>query len=204
MLSYRSMFHVNIFTGSGVMTILFYKRLTRIPEMGNTPVWVLPNIWRLGKLRKPHLACFISFKMLLNATKCQGYSFYRFWVNNGNSTEEEVLKIVVNCLNSSLIYLSIHSRYSTVLNFRWEGVILQYLRCLHYAIIKLWHPLPSPTPNFRIFLEKLNLPCYILTPCLLTIKAIFSNNVDIMLTCRIEPQEHNIHTKMKLKEYYAR
>ena len=151
MLSYRSMFHVNIFTGSGVMTILFYKRLTRIPEMGNTPVWVLPNIWRLGKLRKPHLACFISFKMLLNATKCQGYSFYRFWVNNGNSTEEEVLKIVVNCLNSSLIYLSIHSGYSTVLNFRWEGVILQYLRCLHYAIIKLWHPLPPPPSILEYF-----------------------------------------------------
>ena len=65
-------------------------------------------------------------------------------------------------------------------------------------------PPSPPPPNFRIFFEKINPPCYILTPCLLTIKAIFSNNVDIMLTCRIEPQEHNIHTKMKLKEYYAR
>ena len=49
--SYLPKFHVNIITGSGVMTIFFYKRLTRNPEIGNTPVWVLPNIWRLGGVR---------------------------------------------------------------------------------------------------------------------------------------------------------
>ena len=37
-LSYWSKFHVNMITGSGVMTIFFYKRLTRNPEIGNTPV----------------------------------------------------------------------------------------------------------------------------------------------------------------------
>ena len=31
--SYCSKFHVNIIPGSGVMTILFYKGLTRNPEM---------------------------------------------------------------------------------------------------------------------------------------------------------------------------
>ena len=36
--SFWSKFHVNIFTGSGVMTISFYKILTRNPEVGNTPV----------------------------------------------------------------------------------------------------------------------------------------------------------------------
>ena len=45
--SYWSKFHVNIVSGSGIMTIFFYKGLTRNPEVGNTPVWVLPNIWRL-------------------------------------------------------------------------------------------------------------------------------------------------------------
>ena len=48
--SYWSKFHVNIITGSGIMTTFFYKRLTRNPEIGNTPVWVLPGIWRLGKI----------------------------------------------------------------------------------------------------------------------------------------------------------
>ena len=43
-----SKFHVNTITGSAIMTIFFYKWLTRNPEIGNTPVWALPNIWRLG------------------------------------------------------------------------------------------------------------------------------------------------------------
>ena len=39
------------------MTISFYKGLTRNLEIGNTPVWVLPNIWRhWGKLGIPNLA----------------------------------------------------------------------------------------------------------------------------------------------------
>ena len=48
--SYWSKFHVNIITGSGIMTIFFYKGLTRNSEIGNTNVWVLPNIWRLGRV----------------------------------------------------------------------------------------------------------------------------------------------------------
>ena len=36
--SYWSKFHVNIITGSGVMTIFFYKGLSRNAEIGNTPV----------------------------------------------------------------------------------------------------------------------------------------------------------------------
>ena len=46
--SYWSKFHVNFITGSRIMTILFYKGLTRNPEIRNTPVWLLPNIWRRG------------------------------------------------------------------------------------------------------------------------------------------------------------
>ena len=48
-------FHANIITGPGVMTIIFYKGLTRNPEIRNTPVWVLPNIWRLEQVRIPNL-----------------------------------------------------------------------------------------------------------------------------------------------------
>ena len=36
--SYWCKFHVNII-GSGIMTIFFYKGLTRNPEIENTPVW---------------------------------------------------------------------------------------------------------------------------------------------------------------------
>ena len=46
--SYWFRFLVKIITGSWVMTIFFYKGLTRNEEMRNTPVWVFPNIWRLG------------------------------------------------------------------------------------------------------------------------------------------------------------
>ena len=71
-------FHVNIITGSGIMTIFFYKGLTRNPEMGNTHVWVLPNIWRLGWVMDTKLGTNVSNRMLLNAVKFQGYSFYHF------------------------------------------------------------------------------------------------------------------------------
>ena len=77
--SYWSKFHVNIITGSGDMTIYFYKGLTRNPEIGNTPVWVLPNNSRLGRVTNTKISTHVSNEMLLNTAKCQGYSFYRFW-----------------------------------------------------------------------------------------------------------------------------
>ena len=78
--NYWSKFHVNIITGSGVMTLSFYKRLTRNPEIGNIPVWVLPNIWNLKQARNTKLGTNVSINMLLKAAKYQGYSFNRFWV----------------------------------------------------------------------------------------------------------------------------
>ena len=45
---YWCKFHINIIIGCGVITISFCKGLTRNPEIGNTPVWILQNIWRLG------------------------------------------------------------------------------------------------------------------------------------------------------------
>ena len=78
--SYWSKFHVNIITGSGIMTIFFYKGLTRNPKIGNTSVWVLPNIWRLGRVIDTNFSTNVSNRMLLNVATFQGYSFYRFWV----------------------------------------------------------------------------------------------------------------------------
>ena len=81
-----SKFHISIITGSGIMTIYFYKGLTRNPEIENTPVWVLRNIWRLEQIMDAKFGPNISNRMLLNASKFQGYSFYRFWVIKGEPT----------------------------------------------------------------------------------------------------------------------
>ena len=82
--SYWSKFHVNIITGSGIMTIFFYKALIRNPEIGNTPGW------RLGRVRDTKFGTNFSNKMLLNAAKLQGYSFYCFWVIKGKPTGGEL------------------------------------------------------------------------------------------------------------------
>ena len=66
------------FLSNLVMTISFYNGLTRNPETGNTPVWVLPNIWKLGRVRNTKPGTNVSDKMLVNSAKCQSYSFYRF------------------------------------------------------------------------------------------------------------------------------
>ena len=60
------------------MTIFFYKGLTENPETGNTLVWVLSNIWGLRRVRDTKFGKNVSNEMLLNATKCQGYSSYHF------------------------------------------------------------------------------------------------------------------------------
>ena len=77
--SYWSKFQVNIFTSSGVTTISFYMGLTRNPEIGNTPVWVFHNIWRLGQVRNTKFGTNVSNMMLLNAAKCQGFNVMMLW-----------------------------------------------------------------------------------------------------------------------------
>ena len=64
------------------MTIYFHKKgLTRNSEIGNSYVWDLPNIWRLGQVRNTEFGTNVYNKILLNAVKYQSYnSFYRFWV----------------------------------------------------------------------------------------------------------------------------
>ena len=60
-----------------------YEVLTGIPEIENTPVWVLANIWRLRRVRDTKFGTNISNKMLLHAGKCEGYNFCCFWVIKG-------------------------------------------------------------------------------------------------------------------------
>ena len=82
--SYRSKFYVNIVTGSGIMIILFYKGFTRNPQIGNTRVWVFPNICRLERVIDTRFGMKVSNRILQNAAKCQGYGLYRFWVIKEN------------------------------------------------------------------------------------------------------------------------
>ena len=84
--SYWSNIHVNTITSSGIMKIFSYKGLTRNVDIGNTPIWVLPNIWRLEQVMDTKFGTNVSNRMLLNAAKFQGYSFYRFWVIKGKPT----------------------------------------------------------------------------------------------------------------------
>ena len=84
--SYWSNIHVNTITSSGIMKISSYKGLTRNVDIGNTPIWVLPNIWRLEQVMDTKFGTNVSNRMLLNAAKFQGYSFYRFWVIKGKPT----------------------------------------------------------------------------------------------------------------------
>ena len=84
---YWSKFDINVITGSGIMTIFFYKGLTRNSKIGNTPVLVLPNIWRLGQVMNTKFDTNVFNRMLLNAAKFQVYCFHRFWVIKGKPTE---------------------------------------------------------------------------------------------------------------------
>ena len=54
------------------MTIYFFKGLTRNPEIGNNPVWVLSSIWRLVPVK---FGRSFSNKMLLNAKNDRVTSF---------------------------------------------------------------------------------------------------------------------------------
>ena len=70
------------------MTIFVYKGLTRNPEIGNIPVWVLPNIWRLDWVSNNKFRTNVANEKLLNAengrvtastqsrAKCVYYDFF--------------------------------------------------------------------------------------------------------------------------------
>ena len=70
-----------------VLELWQYYFIRDWPEIGNTPVWVLPNIWRLDWVMDTTFVTNVSNRMLLNAAKFQGYSVYHFWVIKGKPTE---------------------------------------------------------------------------------------------------------------------
>ena len=78
-------FHVNIIPGSGVMTIFVHKRLTRNQEIWDMPVWVLPDIWRLGQVRDTKFGTNVSSKRLRIVNAVRVNNFYCFWVMKAKS-----------------------------------------------------------------------------------------------------------------------
>ena len=93
--SYWSKFHVDIITGSGVMTIYFYKGLTWNPEIEILPSEFCPISGDWAKLGILNLAW-----MSLNAAKCQGHNIYRFWVIKGKPTggvKSPLPRLGLNC-----------------------------------------------------------------------------------------------------------
>ena len=84
--SYWFKFHFKIITGSGFMTIFSFLHWAQNLDIGNTLVWFLPNNWRLRWVKDIRLDKNVSREMLQYAAKCQGYSFYRFWVIKGKPT----------------------------------------------------------------------------------------------------------------------
>ena len=104
--------------------IFFYKRLTRILEIGNTTVWVLPNIRRLGWVRDTKFGRNVSNEMLLNAAECQGYSFYRFWVIKEKPTGGVKLPHtqirVKDVLNRMILKKTWVRRFKKTFSTRWS------------------------------------------------------------------------------------
>ena len=62
--------------------------MTKGPEIEDTPVWVLPNKFRLGWVPNTKFGTDVSNKMLLNTEKFQSYNFNRFWVIKGKPSLE--------------------------------------------------------------------------------------------------------------------
>ena len=83
----------SLVTGSSFMSIpslaLELWQFTFIrdwPEIRNTPIWALPNIWRLGRVKNNKLATDVPNEIFPDDAKFQGYSFYHFWVIKGKLT----------------------------------------------------------------------------------------------------------------------
>ena len=58
-----------------VLELWQFSSIRDWPGIRKYPRLSLPNIWRLGRVRDTKFGPNVSNKMLLNAAKCQGYSF---------------------------------------------------------------------------------------------------------------------------------
>ena len=72
------------------MIIFVYKGFTRNPEIGNIPVWILPNIniWR--HVRNNKFGINLFNEKLLSAANYRDYILQRFWINKGKPTGDKL------------------------------------------------------------------------------------------------------------------
>ena len=92
------------------------------------PVWVLANIWSRRQGKDTKYGTNVSNKMLLNATKCQGYSFYRFCVIKGKPTREVGGKLP---LPPPLTQITLYSCCSILFYFPTSKVSIENLSVLN-------------------------------------------------------------------------
>ena len=84
--SYWSKFHVNIITGSGVMTIFFYKGLTRNTEIPPPEFFPISGDWvKLGIPNFPRISPMKCYWILQNV-RIIVFTIYHFWVIKGKPT----------------------------------------------------------------------------------------------------------------------
>ena len=84
---------LRLVTGQSFMSISsLVLELWQFPFIRDWPEIRKLDIWRLGRVtnRNTKFGLNVSNKMLLNAAKCQGYNFYRFWVIKRNQPGGEV------------------------------------------------------------------------------------------------------------------
>ena len=111
------------------------KRKYRIPEIGNTPIWVLPNIWRLGQAMDTTFGRNVCNSMLVNAENPQRYSFYYSWVIKVKPTGGRELlpapeKKSVN-VKSSVKALEFHGN-------KWVTALLQFHCFRNLSNFSIW------------------------------------------------------------------
>ena len=152
--SYWSKFHVNVITGSGVVTTCVYKGLTRNPEIRNTPVWVFPEIWRLGRVENTIFGTNVSNKKILNTAKYQGYSFYHFWVIKDNKRSVRSPRLSHTHANTGThTHTHTHTYTHTQIRIPFKGLSLKQIQQIFLECESLTLIISAFAQSCRHFLQ---------------------------------------------------
>ena len=95
------------------------------------PVWILPNIWRLGQIRDTKFGIDGSKEMFLHATKCQSYIFYCFWVIKGSKILPPTqIRVKVGCFQK--FWKKKINVYKTM--FSSSNILSELFLCIYHSI----------------------------------------------------------------------
>ena len=142
-----SKFHVNIITGSGIMTIFFYKGLTRNPEIGNTPSQFCPISGDWCKLWIPNLErmSLIEYCWMLQNSKVTAFTVFELLRENyGKIIKGKLLWGAWGKITPSLTEIRVKKRCCDIMQqicrrtlmrrCDFKKVALQILLKLHYGM----------------------------------------------------------------------